>query len=473
VSDLAWMLPPLAMCLVLTGIHGYLGLHVLARKVIFVDLALAQIAALGSIYAVLLGYDPAADAAFVYVFSLAFTIAGAAVFALTRMRHERVPQEAFIGIVYATASAVALLLLSKSSGEGEHIKEMLVGNVLLVTWPHIARTAVLYAAVGALHWIFRRPFAEISEDPEAARARGRRVRLWDFLFYATFGVVITSSVQVAGVLLVFSFLVVPAVVAFMYAERTSRRVALAWAVGTLCSAAGMIVSYHGDLPTGPSVVACFAALLVLAAIVYYVRGAERRLPAAARAAAGLAGAAGLLVLGAQVRKPLVEHAHGGEFEELAVALASGDETAQIEAVHHLAHLRDPHAVPLLAAALLEPRGDRVHEHILEVLPELGPSAAGAIPSLQALAARAEDPFLRLEAAKALLQLRSPTGFGAIAALLDDEAPALVTTQAAKLLRDMTGRDFALGEEAGRARYRAWVAESQARLRWRPDRQRFE
>src|SRR5262245_3829208 len=154
--ELRWMLPPLAMCLVLTGIHGYLGIHVLSRKVIFVDLALAQIAALGSTVAVLLGYNPetAADAQTVYFFSLGFTFVGAAVFALTRMRHEKVPQEAFIGIVYATASALALLLLARSPGESEHIKQMLVGNVLLVTWPTIAKTASIYAAIGAFHWTF-------------------------------------------------------------------------------------------------------------------------------------------------------------------------------------------------------------------------------------------------------------------------------------------------------------------------------
>jgi zinc/manganese transport system permease protein len=202
-SELRWMLPPLAMCLVLTGIHGYLGIHVLSRKVIFVDLALAQIAALGSTYAFLLGYDPRTDSGTVYLFSLGFTFIGAAVFSLTRMRHDKVPQEAFIGIVYATASATSLLLLAKASGEAEHIKEMLVGNILLVTWPTIIKTAIIYAVIGAFHWIFRKPFFEISADPEAALARGRRVRLWDFFFYASFGLVITSSVAVAGVLLVF------------------------------------------------------------------------------------------------------------------------------------------------------------------------------------------------------------------------------------------------------------------------------
>jgi zinc/manganese transport system permease protein len=473
-GELRWMLPPLAMCLVLTGIHGYLGLHVLSRKVIFVDLALAQIAALGSVYAVLLGYDPRADEGIVYFFSLGFTFVGAAVFSLTRMRHERVPQEAFIGIVYATASAVALLLLSKASGEAEHIKEMLVGNVLLVTWPHIARTAVLYAAIGAFHWFFREPFLEISTDPEAALARGRRVRLWDFLFYASFGVVITTSVQVAGVLLVFSFLVVPAVIAFMYAEATGPRIALAWATGTACSAAGMLVSYHGDLPTGPSVVACFAAVLVLAALVYYVRGAERWGAALARVVVGLLVVGAVLALGSQLRRRAEVHAHGDEYEALSAELASPDENAQIEAVHHLARLGDAHGADLLAAALAEPqRSDRVIEHIVQALPDFGAAAARAVPAIEALAARHEDPYIRLEAAEALLRLRSASGFELIRRLLEDEAPAMVAEKASALVKKMAGLDLNLRDAAARATFASWVEKNRGRLRWRPDRERFE
>ena len=229
------MLPPLAMCLVLGGIHGYLGIHVLSRKVIFVDLALAQIAALGAVCANLLGYDVEHSPGAIYLISLAFTFAGAALFAWTRLRRQAVPQEALIGISYATASAIALMLLARAPGEAEHIKTMLAGNILLVTWPAVAETAGIYAMVGAFHVAFRRPFLEISEDPGAALSAGRRVRLWDFFFYATFGVVITSSVAVAGVLLVFSFLVVPAVVAFLFSKQLNGRLAIAWCVAGAAS----------------------------------------------------------------------------------------------------------------------------------------------------------------------------------------------------------------------------------------------
>lgn len=480
-GELRWMLPPLAMCLVLTGIHGYLGIHVLSRKVIFVDLALAQIAALGSTYAFLLGYDPRlpGDSTVVYLFSLGFTFVGAAVFSLTRMRHEKVPQEAFIGIVYAMASAVALLLLARAPGEAEHIKEMLVGNVLLVTWPTVVKTAVIYSVIGAFHYLFRRPFIAISTNPEAALASGMRVRLWDFLFYASFGLVITSSVAVAGVLLVFSFLVVPAVIAFMYREEIGARIVSAWAVGTACSAAGMLVSYYGDLPTGPSVVACFAGILVLASLAYYIREAEHRLLAAAKVVGGAVLIAGLFGLSAQARKGAGEHAHGGEFETLVAALDSPDENTQIEAVHHLAELDDPHAVPPLVAALQWTPSDRVAEHIVQVLPEFADAAVTAGPVLEELAERSTDPFLRLEAAAALLRLKNSAGFRVLATLLDDEPPLLVEQRAGHLLEEMTGKDFGVGKgEAGerataKMRFREWVIERGERLQWRENLRRFE
>src|SRR4026207_1897954 len=212
VLELKWMLIPFLACLVLSINHVYLGIHVIARKVIFVDLALAQIAALGATYALTLGYDPLGDSSTVLLFSLAFTFVGAGAFAVARMRKEKVPQEAFIGIIYAAATAASILLLSKSATGGEELKHMLVGDLLLVRTSTVLHVAILYAAIGIFHIIFRKKFLAISVDPEAAEATGIRVRFWDVLFYMSFGVVITRSVSVVGVLLVFSYLVVPAVI---------------------------------------------------------------------------------------------------------------------------------------------------------------------------------------------------------------------------------------------------------------------
>ena len=268
------LLPAFVASLILTGIHAYLGVHVVERGVIFVDLSLAQIAALGMTVAYLAGFDVHTSAP-AYLFSLAFTFVGAAIFALTRThRKTRIPQEAIIGIVYAVSAALAILLMSKATQETEHLKEMLVGNILSVTWFDIGKTAVLYALVGVFHFVFRRKFLLISMDePEAERQRVN-VRFWDFLFYMSFGFVVTSSVAIAGVLLVFCFLIVPSVAAMLFSERLGVRLAIGWTMGAVVSAGGVALSFLLDLPTGATIVATFgAALLLLGGVRVAIRGA--------------------------------------------------------------------------------------------------------------------------------------------------------------------------------------------------------
>src|SRR5512140_2126876 len=196
-DNFSFLLAPFVASLILAGIHAYLGVHVVERGVIFVDLSLAQIAALGTTIAAMAGMDP--DGRGSYWTSLAFTFIGAAVFSTIRGRKARIPQEAIIGICYAVASAAAILAMSKSAEQTEHLKEMLVGNILTVSWFDVGKTAALYGAIGLFHYIFRRKFLAISMDPEAAEAQGISTRFWDFLFYASFGFVVTSSVAVAGV----------------------------------------------------------------------------------------------------------------------------------------------------------------------------------------------------------------------------------------------------------------------------------
>jgi len=258
------LLPAFVASLILTGIHAYLGVHVVERGVIFVDLSLAQIAALGTTVAYLAGYDLHANGA--YLFSLGFTFLGAAIFAVSRVhRKTRIPQEAIIGIVYAVSAAVAILLMSKATQETEHLKEMLIGNILSVTWPELLKTAVLYALVGAFHYVFRKRFLLISMNEREAERRGWNVKFWDFLFYVSFGFVVTSSVAIAGVLLVFCFLIVPSVSAMLFAERLGPRLAIGWTMGTLVSAAGVFLSFLLDLPTGATIVGTFGAALILLA----------------------------------------------------------------------------------------------------------------------------------------------------------------------------------------------------------------
>jgi zinc/manganese transport system permease protein len=233
--------------------------------VIFVDLALAQVAALGSTLALLAGYELSSPQA--YAAALAFTIVGAGLFALGRFRDDVVPQEAIIGIVYAVGSAAAILILDRASHGGEAIRAMLIGSVLFVTWGTVLKTAVIYAVVGVVHYVFRKQFILMSTDIAEARRRGLSVRLWDFLFYAMFGLVVTSSVQIAGILMVFSYLVVPAVCAMLFFRSIWVRLVAGWAIGLVVSVAGLTFSAWADLPTGAAVVATFGAILVLCALV--------------------------------------------------------------------------------------------------------------------------------------------------------------------------------------------------------------
>jgi zinc/manganese transport system permease protein len=270
-DTLTFLLAPFIASLILTGIHAYLGVHVVERGVVFVDLSLAQIAALGTTMAVLYGLDSHSLGA--YWISLAFTFIGAALFSTIKAHKARIPQEAIIGICYAVASAAAILAMSKSIAETEHLKEMLVGNILTVSWQEVRKTALIYGAIGLFHYLMRKNFLLISTDPRAAEEQGLPVRFLDFLFYASFGFVVTSSVAIAGVLLVFCYLIVPSVGAMLYAERIGPRLAIGWTMGTLVSGLGVYLSLVIDAPTGATIVCTFGIVLILMAL---FRGVVRR-----------------------------------------------------------------------------------------------------------------------------------------------------------------------------------------------------
>ncbi len=274
---LPFLLWPFMASLILTGIHAYLGVHVVERGVIFVDLALAQIAALGATMAILIGLNPHGRGA--YFLSLGFTFLGAAIFAFARSRRGHIPQEAFIGIAYAVASAAAILTMSKATGETEHLKDMLVGNILAVSKDEVLKTALLYGAVGLFHYIFRKKFLLISTSHAEAEKQGLNVRFWDFLFYASFGFVVTSSVAIAGVLLVFCYLIVPSVGAMLFADRVGPRLAIGWTMGTLVSALGVYLSVTLDMPTGAMIVCTFGGVLILMFLLHALFFRRRSTPA--------------------------------------------------------------------------------------------------------------------------------------------------------------------------------------------------
>ena len=263
---------PLAACLILPPLLVYLGLHVVRREVIFVDLALAQVATLGTCVALLAGYH--FDDRVTFWISLGVTFLGAAFFSWSRgSRKHHVPQEAVIGITFVVAAAGVILLLSRVAGGKEELEHLLTGDILNVTRNDVVQRTAIFAALAAFYGAFHHKFALISSDPDQAEAQGVRVRLWDFLFYAAFALVVVSFVRVAGVLLTFAYLIVPAVCGVMLAQRWQGRLLVGWAVAASASLIGLWASYQLDLPTGAAIVVACGLLLALVSLVAIVRRA--------------------------------------------------------------------------------------------------------------------------------------------------------------------------------------------------------
>ena len=260
---------PSAACILLPWLLVYLGLHVVQRGIIFIDIAMAQMASLGICVGVLLGYEPESIAS--YAMGLGVTLLGAAVFSMSAKRASQVPQEAIIGITYVVAAAAAVLLLSRSAHGNEEIRNMLVGDITVVSAAEVWKCLAVFLAVGVVHFIFRRNFLLVSFQREEAYRRGWRVRWWDFFFYATFGIVVTIFVRVAGVLLVFSYLIVPAVCAVTLARRNPTRLLIGWGISLIGGIGGLILSFWGDFPSGAAIVCTLGGLLILASLVALLR----------------------------------------------------------------------------------------------------------------------------------------------------------------------------------------------------------
>ncbi len=261
IDFLQLMYKPFIACMILVAIHVYLGMHVVRRGVIFVDLALAQVSALGATLGVIFGFEAASMQS--YGMAVGFTILGAAVFTLTRSRKPVVPQEALIGLVYAVSASAAILVLSRAPEGGEELKEILVGSLLFVGWPEIAKVAVLYSVIAVAHYFARKKLFLISEHPQQAFDQGVHVRWWDFFFYATFGIVVRNAVQIAGVLMVFALLIAPAVCGVFLGKSIAGRLVIAWVAGVLTCVAGIFASYHWDLPTGAAIVCTFGVTILV------------------------------------------------------------------------------------------------------------------------------------------------------------------------------------------------------------------
>ncbi len=273
---LSLMLWPLIASLVLPWLLVYLGMHIVQRGVIFVDLALAQTAAFGTCLAMLLGYDVHDWQS--YAFSLGFTFMGAVVLTFTRSRDQRVPQEALIGVVYVVAAAASILALSKGTGGNEELQRSLVGELLVVPHAEVLKTFLLFVAIGAVHFVFRKKFLAISTDPDKA-AVNLNVRWWDFVFYVLFGLVVTSFVHIGGVLLVFSYLVVPAACARYLVNSFVARFAVGWIIATTASIVSLFICAqpNWDFPIGAAIVCVLGVALLLSTVTVklFMKGAVK------------------------------------------------------------------------------------------------------------------------------------------------------------------------------------------------------
>lgn len=390
---MSWMILPIAACVIVVLTLGWFGLHVLERGVIFVDLALAQVAALGMTYAVFLGHDPEGGTAF--ALSLTFTFIGAAAFSAARLFEERVPQEAIIGIAYAVSAAAGILMIHFADDPhgGEKLEHLLVGNIVWVQPRDIALLAGTCGVVGILHFVFRERFLQISYRPAEAAAEKRQVALWDLLFYLSFGFALTAIVSVSGVLLVFSYLVIPAVIARLLVRGVGKRLVVAYAVGLLVSVVGVALTYSH--PTGPVIVALFGLVLVATLVWYAITCAAR--PAVATGQAVAAGGAIAAVLWGFGQVAPAPDAHEHE-EPAPIAAPQSDALAASDPAARDAAAREASGnagrAEALAAALAAESDESVRLTMAVALVR-----AGDRRGLDALVGltRSDTPFLRMEA----------------------------------------------------------------------------
>ena len=498
---------PLLACLSVSGILVYLGMHVVERKVIFVDLALAQIAALGVMWAILMGYNFEEDTLAATLYSLAFTFVGAAIFSITRTRNERVPHEALIGIIYVSATAAGLVLADRFALGTEALKELIAGRVALVTPEILVKLAVTCAAVGVVFAGLHRRLIKISTDPRGAEVAGMRIRLWDFLFYLLFGVLITQCVSTLGVLPVFAYLVIPAVAAALLFESVRARLAFGWAFGGLISLVGLETARLSQLDPGPTIVCLFAAALVILGVVLFLRSRRCSLRAVGLAVglavmfAGFFGGT-LLFRKRQNTDELalaVDYARSGEPTRLRQAMQSfrkfpgdrerwlplvtgmldqPDRVAREEAVTLLGELKATEAIGPLVARLASDveKDDEVREDVVGALRAIGDPAA--VKPLVESAPNEEEPDIAVEMCEAAFELggADQTDLLRKAAVIligiieDKGAPNAARRDALEHLRNHVDTAFpasaAPGEVAG------WWREREAQLIWDPATKRF-
>jgi zinc/manganese transport system permease protein len=457
-SGIAILFLPFLACILLVGIHTYLGIHVITRGIIFVDLSLAQLASLGAIFAFAIGVTLHTNEA--YIFALGFAILGTMVFTYVRGEKGRIPQEAIIGIVYALATAAAMLIVEKNPEGGEVIKGSLTGRILWIDSGIVISTSRIYTFVAVFHILFLERFLMISRDPDEIIRRGINIRLWDILFFASFGVVITRAVEISGILLVFSFLVIPAVISSLFFRGFGQRLVTGWLLGSAASLAGLFISYSFDLSAGPTIVSILTVALIAAGLLRYVKNSRKPLGALMKivfSISVLAAVFYLYYLSSPLGRGIVGthgYSHRSEEEE---AIHAGEEIDDeghpigIHVSHLLDHYRqDPGDVETLRAladhisGLIELLGNESADVRERAASVIGVVSEGPLVEreLEKAYSKEEDDWVRFEIARSLFSLNSVKGGGLLLSIIDDEeVPLFLRSQSVQLLREHTGKNF--------------------------------
>ncbi len=421
--ELGWLLLPLLACLILTGMHAWLGIHILSRGVIFVDLALAQIAALGAMTGILFGIEPGTPLS--YVFALGFTLVGALVFSLTRFEKSKIPQEAIIGIVYAVAGALGIVVTAGTPDihAVEKVRHILMGrSIVWVSGAVVLKTALVYSGVALVHYLFRKPFLLVSTNTAEAERRGMNLRFWDFLFYTTFGVVITSSVQIAGVLLVFCFLIVPAVFGAMWAEKISNRLFLGWGLGTVASMIGLLLSY--ELPSGPVIVVVFGGLLLASGMVKLLLSGRKK--------NRLIGGLGLVLSLSLLVVLFVSRFQAAQAGEIDGTTASGTGGSGTGGDTHSSILpKEDLSLEHLERELLAKDSARREKALLTIRSHPNPKL---LPALHKALQKEDDPDLKVHIAEEGLRMQDRAFVGEVIALIGETEMPFFRSEAFHLLK---------------------------------------
>ncbi|HDZ41326.1 MAG TPA: metal ABC transporter permease [Bacteroidetes bacterium] len=272
--SLNFILFPFLGCILIVLINVYFGIHVIKREIIFIDIALASIAALGSAVGMVLfnvGHEEVAhgDHAFwPYLFSLGFISIASLAFTLLRHKTISIPLEAIIGIAYAVATTLTVIILDKGAGGDVHVHDMLVGTILWISGPQLARLAIVVAITGIFHIVFRKKFMNLTESFHNHEPDIKRYKLWDFLFYFSFGLVVVEAVKIAGILTVFAFLILPASLSVLLTGNWTGKLIVGWLAGIAASFAGLLFSLKLDVPSAPVIISLLGLVLILGYILY-------------------------------------------------------------------------------------------------------------------------------------------------------------------------------------------------------------